>query len=98
MKAAFAEFDKDHTGWIARDELKNIMCSLGSSLSYVPCSHILIISAFDLVLGEKMTDAEAEEMMKEAEYDVPWNSFMPSQLAHPSNFCSLFLVSIAMAR
>lgn len=45
LREAFKEFDKDHNGFLDRNELKTIMTTF----------------------GEKMTDHEAEEMMKEAD-------------------------------
>ncbi|XP_042400121.1 calmodulin-like isoform X1 [Zingiber officinale] len=47
LKEAFKVFDKDQNGFISKNELKNVMMSL----------------------GEKLTDEEVDQMIKEADLD-----------------------------
>ena len=65
IKEAFKVFDKDGNGYISAAELRHVMTNLGMLLSRAPhCRR-----RTDNDLGEKLTDSEVDEMIREADVD-----------------------------
>jgi len=65
IKEAFKVFDKDGNGYISAAELRHVMTNLGSSA--VVC--FFGAQLFPCVLGEKLSDVEVDEMIREADID-----------------------------
>jgi calmodulin len=68
IKEAFKVFDKDGNGYISAAELRHVMTSLGASLLMYLHHHILVIRN-PLRIGEKLSDKEVDEMIREADID-----------------------------
>lgn len=66
IKEAFKVFDKDGNGYISAAELRHVMTNLG-------VSWIIYASFWDMlrhcVIGEKLSDFEVDEMIREADID-----------------------------
>jgi calmodulin len=67
IKEAFKVFDKDGNGFISSAELRHVMLNLGQHL-IIPKTSTTTNAAF-LSLGEKLTDTEVDEMIREADVD-----------------------------
>jgi calmodulin len=68
IKEAFKVFDKDGNGFISAAELRHVMTNLGAS--FCTCSLIPWIDfRIFLYAGEKLTDNEVDEMIREADID-----------------------------
>ena len=69
IKEAFKVFDKDGNGYISAAELRHVMTSLGMSL-FLYLYEIFFFIGDDLLrTGEKLTDKEVDEMIREADVD-----------------------------
>ena len=67
IKEAFKVFDKDGNGFISAAELRHVMTNLGRHLPFSFCGPSLTrITRF---IGEKLTDTEVDEMIREADVD-----------------------------
>ena len=68
IKEAFKVFDKDGNGYISAAELRHVMTNLGEycKVSLSAIGHLM--SCLGL-LGEKLTDNEVDEMIREADID-----------------------------
>lgn len=67
IKEAFKVFDKDGNGFISAAELRHVMTSLGR-LIFDVCV-VFFIDGYFLRIGEKLTDREVDEMIREADVD-----------------------------
>ena len=67
IKEAFKVFDKDGNGYISAAELRHVMTNLGVSLCI--CYLISELNFAFLYAGEKLTDNEVDEMIREADID-----------------------------
>jgi calmodulin len=66
IKEAFKVFDKDGNGYISAAELRHVMTNLGEFWSM----HFEIRRSDTFnILGEKLTDNEVDEMIREADVD-----------------------------
>ncbi len=67
IKEAFKVFDKDGNGYISAAELRHVMTNLGK------CFHSqqepVIDPCYLVSLGEKLSDTEVDEMIREADVD-----------------------------
>ena len=68
IKEAFKVFDKDGNGFISAAELRHVMTSLGALVLINPRPLVLVIHS-SLHIGEKLTDKEVDEMIREADID-----------------------------
>jgi calmodulin len=74
IKEAFKVFDKDGNGFISAAELRHVMTSLGMSPLFFPSfffmgDFLVLIGDNFLRPGEKLTDKEVDEMIREADID-----------------------------
>jgi calmodulin len=72
IKEAFKVFDKDGNGYISAAELRHVMTNLGASRDYTsPPLSGARFSTKPLVwpTGEKLSDTEVDEMIREADVD-----------------------------
>jgi calmodulin len=67
IKEAFKVFDKDGNGFISSAELRHVMLNLGQHL-IIPNTSTSPNTAVRS-LGEKLTDTEVDEMIREADVD-----------------------------
>ena len=68
IKEAFKVFDKDGNGFISSAELRHVMLNLGEC-SIIPNTCTTTTNAAVRLLGEKLTDTEVDEMIREADVD-----------------------------
>ena len=68
IKEAFKVFDKDGNGFISAAELRHVMTSLGAFLQMISRPFGLVIRC-PLRIGEKLSDKEVDEMIREADID-----------------------------
>jgi calmodulin len=68
IKEAFKVFDKDGNGYISAAELRHVMTNLGVSFLHL-FSRIRTEFCIFLSEGEKLTDSEVDEMIREADVD-----------------------------
>jgi len=67
IKEAFKVFDKDGNGFISAAELRHVMTNLGR---YSPVSFCRpLLTKITRFIGEKLTDTEVDEMIREADVD-----------------------------
>ncbi|KAH0828681.1 hypothetical protein J3R83DRAFT_3050 [Lanmaoa asiatica] len=66
IKEAFKVFDKDGNGFISAAELRHVMTNLGEDVSKLGRSSARVQREF---AGEKLTETEVEEMIREADVD-----------------------------
>ena len=67
IKEAFKVFDKDGNGYISAAELRHVMTNLGRLSFFLPCCSLL--TGTTQSAGEKLTDNEVDEMIREADVD-----------------------------
>jgi len=67
IKEAFKVFDKDGNGYISAAELRHVMTNLGGYSILVFCGSSL--TGATQSIGEKLTDNEVDEMIREADVD-----------------------------
>ena len=67
IKEAFKVFDKDGNGYISAAELRHVMTNLGRHPSISFCGSSL--TRITRSIGEKLTDNEVDEMIREADVD-----------------------------
>ena len=67
IKEAFKVFDKDGNGFISAAELIHVMTNLGRHSLFFFCGPLLTRIAQSI--GEKLTDTEVDEMIREADVD-----------------------------
>ena len=68
IKEAFKVFDKDGNGYISAAELRYVMNGLGALLLIHLCPLVLVLRS-PLRIGEKLTEDEVDEMIREADVD-----------------------------
>jgi calmodulin len=68
IKEAFKVFDKDGNGFISAAELRHVMTNLGASFLHL-FPHTRIDFRIFIYAGEKLTDNEVDEMIREADID-----------------------------
>ena len=68
IKEAFKELDKDGNGYISAAELRHVMTSLGALL-LIHLRPLVLVLRSPLRIGEKLTDQEVDEMIREADID-----------------------------
>ena len=68
IKEAFKKFDKDGNGYISAAELRHVMTSLGALL-LIHLRPLVLVLRSPLRIGEKLTDQEVDEMIREADVD-----------------------------
>ena len=68
IKEAFKEFDKDGNGYISAAELRYVMNSLGVLL-LIHLRPLVLVLRSPLRIGERLTDREVDEMIREADID-----------------------------
>ena len=68
IKEAFKEFDKDGNGYISAAELRYVMNSLGALL-LIHLRPLVLVLRSPLRIGERLTDREVDEMIREADID-----------------------------
>ena len=68
IKEAFKEFDKDGNGYISAAELRYVMNSLGVLL-LIHLRLLVLVLRSPLRIGERLTDREVDEMIREADID-----------------------------
>src|SRR3954462_3888607 len=66
---AFKVFDKDGNGYISAAELRHVMCNLGKSYCYWFLFFCVVTDSPLFFQGEKLTDTEVDEMIREADVD-----------------------------
>jgi calmodulin len=69
IREAFKVFDKDGNGFISAAELKHVMTNLGVSFCTRSLIQELTYAYSFLRAGEKLTDTEVDEMIREADVD-----------------------------
>ena len=67
IKEAFKVFDKDGNGYISAAELRHVMTNLGRFCFLLFCGTLL--TGITRSIGEKLTDNEVDEMIREADVD-----------------------------
>jgi calmodulin len=68
IKEAFKVFDRDNNGFISAAELKHVMISIGALiLSFLSLRGRILTTG--LTLGERLTEDEVDEMIREADTD-----------------------------
>ena len=65
---AFKVFDKDGNGYISPAELRHVMTSLGALL-LIHLRPLVLVLRSPLRIGEKLTEEEVDEMIREADID-----------------------------
>ena len=65
---AFKVFDKDGNGYISPAELRQVMTSLGALL-LIHLRPLVLVLRSPLRIGEKLTEEEVDEMIREADID-----------------------------
>lgn len=80
FKEAFSMFDHDSDGFVDKEDLKDMLASLGTLFRLFPCistdkEHILIIFYSDLT-GQNPTDEYIEDMIKEAPGNINFTMFL----------------------
>ena len=68
IKEAFKVFDKDGNGYISAAELRYVMNSLGALL-LIHLRPLVLVLHSPLRIGEKLTEDEVDEMIREADID-----------------------------
>jgi Ca2+-binding EF-hand superfamily protein len=75
IKEAFKVFDKDGNGYISAAELRHVMTNLGALIHHLRSgswawAHLNLASLMSFLSpGEKLTDVEVDEMIREADVD-----------------------------
>ena len=72
LREAFRVFDKDGNGYISAAELRHVMTNLGKNYltEFQRILKIQLVSFWNKKLtGEKLTDEEVDEMIREADLD-----------------------------
>ena len=68
IKEAFKVFDKDGNGFISAAELRHVMTNLGEGFFLLHWGDLVGVCSMRVV-GEKLTETEVEEMIREADVD-----------------------------
>ena len=68
INEAFNVFDKDGNGFISKAELRYVMNSLGALL-LIHLRPLVLVLRSPLRIGEKLTEKEIDEMIREADFD-----------------------------
>jgi calmodulin len=89
IREAFKVFDKDGNGFISAAELRNVMTSLGALL-LIDSRPLALVIRSPLRIGEKLSDQEVDEMIREA--DIDGDGQINYEGAHSS--CSFMLTYI----
>lgn len=95
IKEAFKVFDKDGNGYISAAELRHVMTNLGTCL--LPyCTDIRRANC--LTAGEKLSDTEVDEMIREADVDgdgqINYEGTIPEESALTLTLISMFALAI----
>ena len=69
IKEAFKVFDKDGNGYISAAELRHVMTNLGKAYSCLLCCILCKVLIHKPSLGEKLSENEVDEMIREADVD-----------------------------
>ena len=90
IKEAFKVFDKDGNGYISAAELRQVMTSLGVLL-LLNLRPLVLVLRSPLRIGEKLTEKEVDEMIREA--DIDGDGQINYDGAHSSSLSRSYMLS-----
>ena len=91
IKEAFKVFDKDGNGYISAAELQQVMTSLGALL-LIHLRPLVLVLRSPLRIGEKLTEKEIDEMIREA--DIDGDGLISYDGAYLSSLSRLYMSSL----